>query len=395
MSAFLANFVRREKPMESEVRTDMPSTDNLADTLARLREDALQVHHDYRGSTQDIESRISRLSATISTLYPVLKTVHRSYVEASSRVGLLERESESLKKDLEGATEDLADHRSRLAERTKEAEELVVERERLRGEVDRYEKEIVELRRVREGLEFELKAGVRRTEELDRRLVELEEEKGRRDNAYFEAKHTIARLTNDLGETRLALEARNSAYGTLRQSMDAEQASRARMTADLTKSRNEVQHVRSQLGHLEHEHAASRKRYESQIERGALAAAEIERDRDAIRSRLTVTDKINRSQRRKMERAHEHIGYLQTVLRRLIDEKQVDDVPEVDLDYDFDQDEAQLPDEVKVAAAVSALPGLPIESDDKSRPEEATATMDCEDEEFANQGVVKLRAAGR
>jgi septal ring factor EnvC (AmiA/AmiB activator) len=84
-------------------------------------------------------------------------------------------------------------------------ETLVEESEQLRVDVERFEKEATELRHSRESLEFELTASKRRIESLDKRVIKMEDEKGNRDNAYFEAKRTIARLTNDLGEVRLAL----------------------------------------------------------------------------------------------------------------------------------------------------------------------------------------------
>lgn len=342
MSSFLTNFVRREKELPKTTPTEMPTADDLGNTLARLRDDALQVHHEYRGSTQDLETRIGRISTQLASLYPVVNAVHRAYAESSARATALEREVDALKKNLHTSTEDLADHKTRLAERVRQMEAMVEEREQLRGDVERFEKEAEELRRVRETLEFELNASKRRAQELDKRVIELEDEKTQRDNAYFEAKRTVARLTNDLGETKLSLEARSTAHDEIKAMLATEQANRAKLSSDFTRTSNECQSLRSQLGHLEKEQAASRKRYEAQIERMAVSATIVERDRDAARGRLDVTTKINGAMRRKIERAHQHIGYLQATLRRLMEHTNFERVPDIDLDYDFDQNDAQL-----------------------------------------------------
>lgn len=342
MSSFLAKLVRSEKSVPKKDHVGMPSTDDLATSLLRLRDDALQIHNDYRDSTNDFEGRIARVSTQISTLYPIINTIYRAFLDKSSRAAVLEREIDTVSKSLQSATEDLQDHKARLSERMGEIDMLVQERQQLRGEVERYEKEAEENRRSYEATEFELQARERRIKELDARLVDLADDKTKRDNAYFDAKRTIARLTNDLGEVRLTLEARNSSLDTLKASMADDEASRARMNAELIRSTNECQSLRGQLGHLEKEHQAARRRYDAQIKRLSVKASELDRDRDALRSRLSVNEKLNRSQRVKLERAHEYIGYLQATLRRMTDDKQADVPLGINFDYDFDINDAQL-----------------------------------------------------
>lgn len=314
----------------------MPSTDDLADSLLKLRDDALQIHNDYRDSTHDIENRIGRVSSQISTLYPVINTIYRAFVDKSAAASELERELDLLKQSFHAATEDLDDHKSRLSERTSEIEMLVQERQQIRGEMERYEKEADEQRRTREAKEFELQATSRRIKDLERRINEFVEEKNDRDNVYFEAKRTIARLTSDLGESRLALEARSTDFERMKAEMADEEASRARVNSELIRTTNETRSLRSQLSQLEKEHIGARKRYDAQAKRLTLKAAELEREREALRARLAANERVSRQQHMKLERAHDYIGYLQSTLRRLTDAKQVDSPMSIDFDYDFE-----------------------------------------------------------
>src|SRR5690606_29391828 len=126
-----------------------------------------------------------------------------------------------------------------------------------------------------------------------------------------------------------------------RKRLEDEQASSARARSELTRTKNDIQAMRAQIGHLEKEGAAARARYENQIEQMAAANAGLDWDRDAVRARLAVVEKINASQRRKLERAQEHIGYLQTVMRRLIGEGKSEAVSELDLAFDVEGDEQE------------------------------------------------------
>ena len=319
----------------------MPSTDDLAESLLQLRDDALQIHNDYRDSTHDIENRISRVSSQISALYPVINTIYRAFVDKSASATELERELDLVRQNLHAASEDLDDHKARLSERTSEIEMLVQERQQIRGELERYEKEADEHRRSREAAELELHAGTRRQKDLERRINEFTEEKTKRDNSYFEAKRNIARLTSDLGEVRLALEARNTAFEKLKADMADEEASRARVNSELIRTTNETRSLRSQLSQLEKEHIGARKRYDAQAKRLTLKAAELERECETLRARLSANERTSRSQHMKLERAHDYIGYLQSTLRRLTDARQVDGPLGVDFDYDFALDSGQ------------------------------------------------------
>ncbi len=341
VSSFLANLMKREREHPPVARTTLPSTDHLSGTLADLRDAALQVHHDFHSSTADLEARIARLSAHLSTLLPVVTTLHKAHGETASRNSALEEQNEVLARQIAEVEDDLADHRQKLADATGRADRLVEERERLQGEAERHERDAAELGRAKEALEFRLDTALQRAQELDQRLVVIEDEKVRLTGNYLEAKRTVARLTNDIGEARLALEARSGAYDETRKRLEDEQASATRTRSELTRAKNDGQAMRAQIGHLEKEGAATRARFESQIEKMAAAAAGIERDRDAVRARLTVVEKINVSQKRKLERAQEHIGYLQTVLRRLIGEGNPDAAPELDLAFDVDGDEQE------------------------------------------------------
>ncbi|CAM5318532.1 Chromosome partition protein Smc [Aquamicrobium terrae] len=338
VSSFLANLMKREKENPPVARSTLPSTDNLSGTLADLRDASLQVHHDFRSSTADLEARIGRLSAHLSTLLPVVTALHKAHGEAASRNSVLEDQNATLSKQLDEVRGDLADHKQKLADTTRRVDTLVEERERLQGEAERYQRDATELGRAKEALEFNLDLALRRTQELDRRLVEMEDEKVRLTGEYLDAKRTVARLTNDVGEARLALEARSSAYDETRKRLEDEQASGARARSELTRAKNDIQAMRAQMGHLEKEGATARSRYETQIEKMAAAIAGVERDRDAVRSRLFVVEKINGTQKRKLERAQEHIGYLQTVMRRLIGEGKSEAVTELDLATDDERD---------------------------------------------------------
>ncbi|MCO5062926.1 MAG: hypothetical protein M9924_00765 [Rhizobiaceae bacterium] len=334
-SSFLAKFLGRETTADRKESTAMPSTGDLAETILQLRDDALQIHNDYRDSSHDLENRIARVSSQLSKLYPVINTIYRSFVDKSAVATDLERELDLAKQNLHAATEDLDDHKARLSERTSEIEMLVQERQQIRGELERYEKEADEHRRLREAAELELHAGARRTKELERRIVEFSEEKNLRDTAYFEAKRNIARLTSDLGETRLALEARTTSFEKLKAEMADEEASKARINSELIRTTNECRSLRSQLSQLEKEQIGTRKRYDAQAKRLTLKAAELEREQETLRARLAANERITRSQHMKLERAHDYIGYLQSTLRRLTDSKQVDGPLGIDFDYDF------------------------------------------------------------
>lgn len=96
VSSFLANLKKREKEHPPVARSTLPSTDHLSGTLAELRDAALQVHHDFHSSTADLEARIQRLSAHLSTLLPVVTTLHKAHGQAASRNALLESENATL-----------------------------------------------------------------------------------------------------------------------------------------------------------------------------------------------------------------------------------------------------------------------------------------------------------
>jgi len=341
VSLFLANLMKREKEHPPVARSTLPSTDHLSGTLAELRDAALQVHHDFHSSTADLEGRIARLSAHLSTLLPVVTTLHKAHGQAASRNAVLESENAALAKQFAEIRDDLADHKQKLSDATGQVDTLVEERERLKGEAERHERNATELGRAKETLEFNLETALQRTHELDRRLVEIEDEKVKLTGDYLDAKRTVARLTNDVGEARLALEARGGAYDETRKRLEDEQASGTRARSELTRTKNDIQAIRAQIGHLEKEGAAARARYESQIEQMAAVNAGLERDRDAVRARLAVVEKITGSQRRKLERAQEHIGYLQTVMRRLIGEGKSEAVSELDLTFDVEGGEQE------------------------------------------------------
>jgi len=319
-SSFLSRLISREKQQPGPRFPAMQSADDLPDALAEIRETALQVHLDFHSTAADLESRISKLSAHISDMLPVIVALHKAHGESEAVRPELEEQNADLSKALTEARDDLLDHKRKLAEVTSRANRLVEEREKVLGQNEIYQRDLLEIRRAKEDVGFQLETAQKRTQRLDQRLVELEDENIKLKDSYLDAKRSIAGLCNDLNEGKLELAARNDAYERARKSLEAEKASAARAKSELMCVNNDLQEMRAHVSNLETEAAAARARYESQIERMMAASAGLERDRDAVRARLAVVEKISSSQKRKLEQQQTHINHLQTHLRRVMKE---------------------------------------------------------------------------
>lgn len=355
--------------------------DEFSVLLDGIRNSTMNMQIEYDGSSATIGHRVAKLSDTLSVLYPTMVSLHRSYVEQSQRNEILERETHQASSKLRVAVEELAHHKQRTAECERQLDASANENSALHQRVDSLENDLSKLGQARQKLEFELSTERRKAAALEENSRILQVRLRKRESELLVAKGEGSRLANDLTEAKLSAEVKQKNLTRLTELFSEEQAGRAKTEVLLVQANNDLQAVRHALRQREKELEAARARYEMQVERVTADSNEARLAVEALQSRITVLEKILRSQRAKLENSSAHVAYLQSTMRGLLAGRT--DIQEVDLSFGFDDGEE---------------PGSEVEEDAEPASGQRDSLSDAEDAgalRGEDNRVVQLMAGGQ
>ncbi|QRI63770.1 hypothetical protein JQ506_01775 [Shinella sp. PSBB067] len=293
--------------------------DNIAILLERARDASVSMSHGYNGSSVALSNQVNELSDTLSVLYPTMTRLLGMSQEYERKSKELEKSNHQLTSKLRAAEEDLSCHRTRVAEGEAQIERISSENNNLKERVDTLEHEIARQGETTRQTESALFNERRTVAEFEVSSKMLETRLTKREAELLMTRSEIARLTNDLTETRMESELRQSNLSRMGELLSEAQASDARHQALSIQTSNELETVRSSLRQKEREADAARATYEADIERIKADNHDAQYKVEGLQSRVSTLERLLKSQRTKLENSGRHIAYLRTSMRSYLE----------------------------------------------------------------------------
>lgn len=314
----MPKFMRQILPGES---SPLSSPEEIAALMENVRESAVTLQHDHERSIAAMSQQVAQIVRQFSLLYPAISTIHRSHVEQSRRNAVLERENLQLAAKLRVTSEELAHHMQRLADCESGIEALRTENASLKEAVDGLESDLAGAGEARDEFEREASAERHKAWQLEEKSQALRAQLAKREAELFDCKHQIAKLLNDHGEAKMTADARLKSVEKLSQSLSEAQAASIKAEGLLIHANNDLAALRGAFRQKEKDTESLCTRYEAKLERLKAESQEVKLANTALQSRVKALEDILKTQRTKADNSSSHIGYLQSVLRKLLAER--------------------------------------------------------------------------